>query len=651
MARDDQKNLVRESTDIVELVGSDVALHRKGREFVCVCPFHDDTKPSCCVVPHKQIYHCFACGASGDVFTWMMEYHKMSFPEALEELAKRAGIELEKYGGNQVQNQQAKSEREMLAEANKEAEQWFRQQLTGPVGETARSYIGRRDISDEMIEAFGIGYAPDGWDAMVQAIRKFGWSRQAFEMAGLVQQRQNRDGHYDRLRHRLIFPIYDGLGRPIAFGGRKLREEDEPKYLNSPETRLFNKSATLYGLHQAKKPIIDTGTAVIVEGYTDVIACHQYGAKNVVATLGTALTEQHVKQLRRYAERVVLVFDGDEAGQRAADRALPILLPHSIETQIAILPDNSDPDELLPKLGIEWWDNWIANSNNLFDHLYRSFSVGDDPSAIRRNAAVTQFMDKVVHSGYEDCSPGRRNELIRTISQVAGVSDSNIADRFRELLKRNQNARLLREGQARISESLEESSPTPFEPFTTKAKKRAQFGVIGCLLNEPNLYYELDVDEELPVTELSGDHKGLMGFLEKRYERDLSNTLVQVVSELNSIGFTELAKLAIKASKEIEKLVSFIAYSFSGLLRAHLDALRFMREEAEYLAERSKFMRKYLNHSASDAEIDEFLHSAYQFFNSHPSPLRIYRGRDTGVEAHSTNVDEFESYMSANLAS
>ena len=324
--QEDQKIQVQQATDIVRLIGEQVSLRPKGKEFAGLCPFHDDKNPSMFVSPAKQIYKCFSCGAGGDVFTFVTQYHKMTFPEALSFLAERAGIRLEARGGRGG-GEAKQGERGRISQANTLAVGFFRALYRhAEHGRSGREYVAKRGISPEMVEAFEIGYAPDRWDGLSMTIAQKNWDLGAFELAGLVKARERggepasgeASGHYDRLRHRLIFPIFDAIGRPIAFGGRKLREADEPKYLNSPETALFNKSATLYGLHLAKKPIIDSRTAVIVEGYTDVIACHQAGVRNVVATLGTALTAEHVRELRRYAEQVVLVFDGDAAVRKPA---------------------------------------------------------------------------------------------------------------------------------------------------------------------------------------------------------------------------------------------------------------------------------------------------------------------------------------------
>ena len=356
MVYEDQKLQVQQATDIVRLIGNHVALKPRGKEFVGLCPFHDDTSPSLYVSPSKQIFKCFSCGAGGDVFGFVMRLHKLSFPESLEHLADAAGIRLRstgRAGGAGGPGDAATSQRKQIGQANSAALAFFRQVWADPKrGLAGREAAGQRNIDDHSVEAFQIGCAPDEWDGLTRHVASHGaWAMGALEQAGLITARKQGQGHYDRFRHRLIFPIFDEFGRPIAFGGRILRDDDTPKYLNSPESVLFNKSATLYGLHLAKKAVINSKQAVIVEGYTDVVACYQAGFKNVVATLGTALTGRHVQLLSRLCERVVLVFDGDEAGLAAADRAVEVFLNGPIDVAVATLPDGQDPADYSQSAG------------------------------------------------------------------------------------------------------------------------------------------------------------------------------------------------------------------------------------------------------------------------------------------------------------
>ncbi|WP_428386616.1 DNA primase [Mucisphaera sp.] len=417
---DDDKQRVLDASDIVGVVGEQLALKPKGREFVGLCPFHDDRNPSMCVVPEKQIFHCFVCGAGGDVFSFVMRYHRLSFPEALKHLAERAGIELT--GRRQQRNDGQKALRQRIAEANDLALRFFRSRLRDEqTGAEARAYLAGRGISHEMIERFEMGYAPDDWDVMSKAVAAKGLDREAFVAAGLIAKRDRGEGYFDRLRHRLVFPIGDALGRPVAFGGRRLREEDNPKYWNSPETELFHKSSTLFGLHLAKRAIIGTKTAVIVEGYTDVIAAHQAERENVVATLGTALTAEHVKGLRRFAERIVLVFDGDEAGRRAADRAVEAFLTEEVDTAVAILPGGQDPADLLSTTeGVEIWDRLVAEAPDALDFgLARMAEDLSGASTITgRQRLAEAYAEKLVKLGLDRATGTRRSLIVNRVAQL-----------------------------------------------------------------------------------------------------------------------------------------------------------------------------------------------------------------------------------------
>lgn len=438
------KEKVQAATDLVRLVGEQVNLRPKGKEFAGLCPFHDDKTPSMQVSPQKQIYKCFSCGAGGDAFSFVMNYHKMTFVESLKYLAEKAGIELTPWKpdgrGGDGGNSEGPTERKRIAAANESAVSFFKALLKHEThGADARAYLERRGVTQEMVDTFGLGYAPDRWDGLVTMVRERGWDKQGFELAQLIRPRKTGDGDFDFLRHRLVFPIFDAIGRPIAFGGRKLRDEDEPKYLNSPETPLFNKSATLYGLHAAKKPIIDSKTAVIVEGYTDVIACHQAGAKNVVAALGTALTAEHVRELRRYCEQVVLVMDGDAAGQKAADRAVQVFLTGNLDVSIAVMPAGQDPDELMKAGGLDAWQEVIAAAEDALVFAFTRMQANlDGASTITgRQRVAESFMNQLVELGLAQTGGVRRAFVVNRLSEMLHMSESEIDKALKERTPRS----------------------------------------------------------------------------------------------------------------------------------------------------------------------------------------------------------------------
>ncbi len=431
------RDRVLESTDLVALVGESVALRPKGREHVGLCPFHEDHKPSFSVVTHKAnaFYNCFSCGASGNAIDFMINFHRMDFPEALQFLAHRAGFELQ---GRSTDSPRASDPDgpAALRRANDAALRFFQRSLADAViGTDAREALAVRQIDANSIAAFTLGAAPPSGDALVQYVEKLianqphdgpdrvepASIRASFEAAGLVRR---RGGAVDGFRNRIIFPIADELGRCIAFGARAIDPEDQPKYLNSPETALFHKSKSLYGIHLAKRAIIQSRTAIITEGYTDVIACHRAGVENVVATLGTALTREHARVLQRLCDTIVLLFDGDSAGQRAADRALEIFFAAPVDLKICTLPDQLDPDELLRQPnGRERFDGAIAASEDALTHLVSGFRKELDarPGLSARQRTLEAMLTKLLSLGLGSIDGIRRRFVIDSIAQTSGV--------------------------------------------------------------------------------------------------------------------------------------------------------------------------------------------------------------------------------------
>lgn len=436
MDRDDQKARVRDASDIVQIVGDHLTLKAKGREYVGLCPFHDDHNPSMAVVPSKQIFHCFVCGAGGDVFTFVQRYLGVSFPDALKHLADRAGIELvqtdsrkgRSAGGapDDGSSGQYSVSRSDVVMTNRRAVEFFKAILRHQDhGQAARDLIERRGISPEMVDLFQVGTSPDRWDGLVMYAQKQGISEEQLLGAGLVKRRDN-GGIYDALRNRLIFPICNEAGEPVAFGGRRIDDQDEPKYLNSPETVVFRKSATMYGLHLARPAIRDTDTAIVVEGYTDVIACHQAGVRNVVATLGTAFTSEHARKLRGLCQRVVLLFDGDEAGLRAADRAFEVLFSARIDVLVATLggvTDAKDPDELFKRPdGQELFQKAVDGATHLIDQwATRLQSKIWKAGPASRGRLIEEELRRLADLGLASMRPVDRRIILERAAGAMGV--------------------------------------------------------------------------------------------------------------------------------------------------------------------------------------------------------------------------------------
>lgn len=440
------RDRVLDATDLVALISEHVQLRPKGREMVGLCPFHDDRTPSMHVVTHKSagFYKCFACGAAGNAIDFMMNYHKMEFTQALRALAERAGIELRNLRPHETGPTNARTE---LLRANAIALDFYRRMLADAErGAAARAALDERGISAAMRERFQLGAAPRGWDHFLQALQRLRQHRQhggnaegvpdleVFRAAGLV--RTGSRGMIDGFHNRLIFPICDEMGKPIAFGARRLDPEDEPKYLNSPESAVFHKGKGLYALHLARKEIIARRTAVICEGYTDVIACHAAGVENAVATLGTALTRDHARVLQRMCDRVVLLFDGDEAGQRAADRAVEVFFAEPIDVHICTLPDGLDPDELLRQPeGRERFDAALEASESALSYLVRRFRVSlqSTDSLSGRQQRVQALLQRLVELGYRSMPGLRKQSILPSLSLSTGILQRELERALEEI--------------------------------------------------------------------------------------------------------------------------------------------------------------------------------------------------------------------------
>jgi DNA primase len=340
---------LKRQADIVRVVQDYVQLKKKGANWMACCPFHKEKTPSFSVSPAKEIFYCFGCHKGGSVFNFVMEMERVSFPDAIKLVAEKSGVPLPKLIDDS-RFEARRQESEEVIELNKWALEWWEQQLeSGGEARIARDYLLRREITEETRQTFRLGYAPDSWDALSIYLRQKGASQDQIDRSGLVVKKEE-GGSYDRFRGRLIFPVMDIQGKPIAFGGRTLRDEDA-KYINSPETAAYVKGRNLFGLNLTRDEIRRAGFAILVEGFLDLIVPYQFGIRNVVASLGTALTPDQAKLAARFAGKVVVNYDGDNAGVQAAKKAIEILLAEDLEVKILVLPDNSDPDEFIRKSG------------------------------------------------------------------------------------------------------------------------------------------------------------------------------------------------------------------------------------------------------------------------------------------------------------
>ena len=409
---------VRSRNDIVDVIGSYVRLKKKGSTYFGLCPFHNEKTGSFSVSPNKQMYYCFGCGAGGNVFTFLMQYENFTFGEAMQSLADRVGIELPQQEMTSAQRREA-DRRTRLLEINKEAAKYFYTLLRSPRGQKAYQYFKKRELSDETMQKFGLGYSDQYSDDLYRYLRKKGYDDDILKDSGLITIDEVRGGH-DKFWNRAMFPIMDVHNRVIGFGGRVMGD-GEPKYLNSPETRIFDKSRNLYGLNIARTT--RKNQLLLCEGYMDVIALHQAGFDNAVASLGTALTSGHANLLKRYTKEVYLTYDSDGAGVKAALRAIPILKEVGIVTKVINMRPYKDPDEFIKALGAEEYQKRIDEAENSFLFEIRIMQENYD---MNDPESKTAFYNEIARKLLGFSEELERNNYIEAVAEKYQIGFDNL---------------------------------------------------------------------------------------------------------------------------------------------------------------------------------------------------------------------------------
>ena len=533
---------VRMKNDIVDVISGYVRLQKKGSSYFGLCPFHNEKSPSFSVSRSKQMYYCFGCGAGGNVFTFLMEYENLSFVEAVQLLADRAGVELPKMEYSKEAKERADLKTTLL-EINKAAAQYFYVQLKSEQGRIGYEYLKKRELSDETIKTFGLGYSNKYSDDLYRYLRSKGYSEDLIRQAGLIST-DEKHGVYDKFWNRVMFPIMDVNSRVIGFGGRVMGDA-KPKYLNSPETPVFDKSRNLYGLNRARssrKPYF-----LLCEGYMDVIALHQAGFTNAVASLGTALTPGHASLIKRYVREVYLTYDSDEAGTRAALRGIPILKEAGISAKVIRMDPYKDPDEFIKNLGAEEFERRIADARNGFlfglEILEREYDMNspEGKTAFFREAARRLI-------GFED--ELERNNYIEAVAKIYQISA--------ESLKKLVTKTAIQDG---LAKPVERPKSTAEQKTAKKedAGKTAQKVLLTWMIEEPKLFQVIgkyihpdDFTEELfrTVAELMyrqyeqgelNPAKILNHFTEEEEHREAASLFHTKIRELSTKGEREQA--------------------------------------------------------------------------------------------------------------
>ncbi|MFQ5485063.1 MAG: DNA primase, partial [Desulfobacterales bacterium] len=427
----DKISEIKNTADLVDVVSEVVLLKKTGKNYLGLCPFHSEKTPSFTVSPEKQIFYCFGCGVGGNVFSFLMKQEGISFPDAARSLARKYGIEIPITHLSSEQKRLI-TERENLLSINKEAMAFFRQTLLkGGEGKSATEYLRSRRLTQKTIDEFYIGYAPLGWERLAHHFSKKKIPRRLVEKTGLILSKRSGDGYYDRFRNRIVFPIFNLNSQVIGFGGRVL-DDALPKYLNSPETPIFNKSRSLYGMNRAKKRCREKNAVFIVEGYFDLLALHQHGIENTVATLGTGLTREHIRLLKGFVSKFYLVYDSDDSGIKAAQRVIEIFRAEEVDARIVVLPADHDPDSYLFKFGSEAFLNIVSKSLGIIPFLIESavkkhgFSVeGKIRILSDLKRPLSLIKDRIARSLY-----------IQKISERIGVDEEAILEKVRETSSR-----------------------------------------------------------------------------------------------------------------------------------------------------------------------------------------------------------------------
>ncbi|MBO5323143.1 MAG: DNA primase [Oscillospiraceae bacterium] len=540
---------------IEDVVGQYVNLKRSGANMFGLCPFHGEKTASFSVSPDKGIYYCFGCHKGGGVINFQMEVEGMSYPDAVRALAKRAGMtvpEDEEY-------QSRYKQQERLWALHKEAARYFHSQLYAPIGQAALQYALGRGMSKSILTTFGVGYAPESWDGLVKAMRAKGYTDQELKDSGLVTVSQKNGNLFDRFRDRLMFPIIDVRGNVIAFGGRTLKnDKDTAKYLNSPESMIFNKRKNLFGLNLAKKS--KENALILVEGNIDVVALHQYGFDNAVASLGTSLTDEQAALITRYAEQVILIYDGDQAGQNATKRAIPILEKAGLQVKVLQLRDAKDPDEFLKKFGADKFKLLLEESSNRVEYqlnaIRRKYDIGIDDQRVKYLQESADLISTLPSAVQREVYAGR-------VAETAKISMETMSMEIKRAIKRRQAM------DKKKQEAIDLAPAKALQPksrtirYDNMKSAMAEECVIALALRDPAL---LDLADDLePETFSAPLLSNIYGQLRRRHKMGLEVSLA-VLEELTSDEASHAASITQRQEGPVSE-------------QAFLDCIRTIRAE------------------------------------------------------------------------
>ena len=518
-------------TDIVDLVSESVRLTKKGRNYWGLCPFHSEKTPSFSVSADKQIYKCFGCGKGGGAINFVMELDNLPFRDAVALLAKRAGLEVPDSGSSAG----AKERREKLLTINKQAARTFHQWLYAPEGAEGLAYLQRRGLSRRTLTSFGLGFAPNRWDALIQALGQQGYDKRDLLDAGLAVS--NQDGRiYDRFRNRVMFPIIDIRGEVIGFGGRVM-DDSTPKYLNSPDTPVYNKSRNVFALNIAKKS--KAGRVILTEGYMDTISLHQAGFDSAVASLGTSLTPEHAQLLSRYFPEAIIAYDGDGAGVSAAQRAIPLLERAGMKVRVLRVTGAKDPDEFIKQFGRDAFLRLLDQSENQVDYrleqIRKKYDLSDDSQKVGFLQEAAQLLSSLP-------SAVEREIYGRHAAETAGVSPEAVAQEVKKAFQRRLRKEQKQQERRDLTPAIQLQPKSRGLRYENIRSARAEEGVLRLLLLDPSLHRELT---QLRPEEFSSPLLGkAYALLLRRAEDGLSTQLSLLAGELTGEEMDHLTQVA-----------------------------------------------------------------------------------------------------------
>jgi DNA primase len=576
---------VRQATDIVDVISQYVRLQKRGKNYLGLCPFHNEKTPSFTVNREKGLYHCFGCGVGGNVFTFLTQYEKISFGEALRQLAARANMTLPSY------NSEKQNEVDEVLDVNEKAGRYYRDMLRSDEGAEALSYLReKRQFTDETIEKFMIGYAPDRWDGLLNYMKKKGTDEKVIEKSGLILKRQDGSGYYDRFRARVMFPVQSPSGRIIAFGGRTLKADEKAKYINSPETAAYTKGKTLFGIYHAKDAIIEKDAAILVEGYADLIALHQAGIQNVVASSGTALTIEQIQYISRYTKNVYLVYDADTAGQDASLRGSDILLEQGINVFIVELPSGEDPDTFVLSQGSEEFMRLIQEAMNVVEFK---------AALLQRREPKSQFVivQSIVESLAKIKDAIRVNLYVKDLAEKFGLREEAI---YQELKKKKPSGR-----QSDVGFHVSETAPR--RSTTANPLSKAEQDLISLLVNVDESIWEVIVNQ---IDRLD-------------IQNPVSKEIIQKVIEARLSGKELSAVIDELADEEVRKSFAELAFAAPQRSKVWWEEIRPSSETPDYL--------KWISQLLISFEIEQI-----------EQRLKLLHSKTSDAEKKGLSTDEFD---------